>query len=107
MSASLPNMQNASGTTTDETLIVRKGQEAEQEEQLALPYRHREIEWLRTHKEAVQKLAGQWIVVEGEEIIAHGHDPAPVVIDAQAKGIKVPYLFYVDKLDKNVARIGL
>jgi hypothetical protein len=107
MSASLPNMQDESGTTTDETPIVRKGQEAEQEEQPRLPYRHRELEWLRTHKEAVQKLAGQWIVVEGEEIVTYGDNPLQVVAEARAKGVQIPYIIRLAVTEKDEVRIGL
>jgi Family of unknown function (DUF5678) len=107
MSASLPNRQNESRATTAKTPITSKEQESVQEERPQLPYRHRELEWLRTHKEALQKLAGQWIVVEGEEIITSGDNPLHVVAEARAKGIQIPYVIHLGVTRKDEVRIGL
>ncbi len=107
MSASLPNMQNESSETTAKTPLVRKSPEVVQEERPQLPFRHRELEWLRTHKEVVQKLAGQWIVVEGEEIIAYGDNPLQVVAEARAKGIQIPYIIHLAIARKDEVLIGL
>lgn len=62
-----------------------------------LGHRTRELEWRRTHGEVLRNFAGQWVVLEGEEIVAHGKDPQQVVVEARAKGIRVPYIFYVGK----------
>ncbi len=35
------------------------------------------------------------MVLEGEEIVAHGKDAVPAVEEARAKGVTVPYVFYV------------
>ena len=35
-----------------------------------LPYRHREMEWLSAHAREIVSHAGNWIVLEGEEIVA-------------------------------------
>lgn len=63
----------------------------------AAGHRTRELEWRRTHREALCNFAGQWVVLEGEAIVAHGTDPQQAVIEARAKGIQVPYIFYVGK----------
>jgi hypothetical protein len=63
----------------------------------ASSHRARELEWRRTHREVLRNFAGQWVVLEGEEIVAHGKDPQQVVVEARAKGIRVPYIFYVGK----------
>ncbi len=60
-------------------------------------HRIRELEWRRTHREALCRFAGQWVVLEGEEIVAHGTDPQQVVIDARAQGVRIPYIFYIGK----------
>jgi len=70
-------------------------------------HRSRESEWCRTHTEVLRQFAGQWVVLEGEEIVAHGNDPLQVVAEARAKGIQVPYIFYVDDTDEEAVRIGL
>ena len=69
-----------------------------QEERVQTAYRSQELEWRRTHREVLRTFAGEWVVLEGEAIIAHGSDPVQVVAAARAKGIKVPYLFYVEAM---------
>ncbi len=69
-------------------------------------HRTRELEWRRTHREVLRNFAGQWVVLEGEQIVTHGKDPQQVVVDARAKGIPVPYIFYVGK-PTNVSPVTL
>ena len=69
--------------------------------------REREDAWCRSHPEILRSFAGQWLVVEGEEVIAHGQDPAQLVAEARAKGVRIPYVFYVEASRPNVARLGL
>jgi hypothetical protein len=61
-----------------------------------LRFRERENEWRRTQGEVLRAYAGQWLVLEGEEIVAHGDDPAPLVARAREHGIRSPYVFYVE-----------
>ena len=63
-------------------------------------HRNQELEWRRTHREVLRNFAGQWVVLEGEEIVTHGEDPQQLVAQARAKGIRVPYIFYVGKPTK-------
>ena len=71
-------------------------------------HRARESEWRRIHQDKLQLLAGQWIVLEGERIVATGPDPAQVVATARAQGIAVPYVFYVEpSAEEHTAKIGL
>lgn len=70
-------------------------------------YRSRELEWRRTHGELLRTFAGQWVVLDGEEITAHGLDPEKVVAEARAKGIRLPYIFYVEAQSEDVVRMGL
>jgi hypothetical protein len=69
-------------------------------------HRTRELEWRRTHREVLCNFAGQWVVLEGEGIVTHGKDPQQVVVEARAKGIRVPYIFYVGK-PANVSPVTL
>jgi len=57
-----------------------------------LPFRERETEWRRTHGDVLRAYAGQWLVLEGERIVAHGDDPAPLVARAREHGIRSPYV---------------
>ena len=74
---------------------------------VASGHRSRELEWCRTHTTVLRQFAGQWVVLEGEEIIAHGNDPLQVVTEARAKGIQIPYVFYIEDTDAKVVRMGL
>lgn len=77
-----------------------------QPRQGAMP-RGREIAWRRSNEETLRALAGQWVVVEGEKLIAHGDDPLTVVQEARARGVHSPYVFYVEAPCGDVATIGL
>lgn len=70
-------------------------------------HRSRELEWRRSHGETLRAFVGQWLVLEGEEIIAYGDDPVRVISEAKMKGIQVPYLFCVEAPDEDVVRMGL
>lgn len=71
------------------------------------PFRGREIEWRRTHPEILKSLENEWVVLEGERIIAHGHDPIRIIDEARSKGIRTPYIFFVEPQSEDVASIGL
>ena len=75
-------------------------------ELLASGHRIRELEWRRAHREVLRNFVGQWVVLEGEEIVTHGKDPQQVVIEARAKGIRIPYIFYVGQ-PTNVSPVTL
>jgi hypothetical protein len=69
--------------------------------------RARERRWRESHAGELRRLQGQWVVVEGEDLIAHGPDAREVVAAARAKGVKLPYLFFVEPLPEGVLRFGL
>ncbi len=64
---------------------------------LSGPRRHRELEWRRSHRDQLRAYAGQWVVLEGEEIVAHGNTMARPVEQARSQGIRIPYVFYVEE----------
>jgi hypothetical protein len=77
---------------------------------LSSPYGYRvvENEWLNKHPEELRKCAGEYVIVEGTEIIAHGTEPAELLKVARRRGIKIPYIFFVEPpLPPNTFRIGL
>jgi hypothetical protein len=61
-----------------------------------LRFREHENEWRRTHGDVLCAYSGQWLVLEGDQIVAHGDDPAPLVARAREQGIRSPYVFYVE-----------
>jgi len=63
--------------------------------------------WRRAHEQELRALAGEWVIVEGEELIAHGQDPARLVAQARAKGVRVPYIFFVEPSAEKTAKLGL
>lgn len=71
--------------------------------------RHRQVEqeWRRSHAEILRGYAGQWVVLEEQEIIAHGEDPESLVELARDQGVEVPYVFYVDPPRPGIVKIGL
>lgn len=57
--------------------------------------RRRELEWRQTHREELRQYAGEYVALEGEEIIAHDPDPLVVVAEARSRGIRGPYIFRI------------
>ncbi len=57
--------------------------------QLAEPQkdRTREMAWWDQHQ---AEYAGQWLAIEGDQLIAHGHDLLKVSAEAKSKGIDNP-----------------
>ncbi len=75
--------------------------------EMASSFRNRELEWRRTHPEILKSFKNEWVVLEGEEIIAHGPNPIDVVATARAEGIKAPYVFYVESSSEGISKMGL
>lgn len=69
--------------------------------------RQLELQWRRTHKEVLRGYLGQWVVLQGERILASGPSLAEAVKQAREMGVRVPYVFRVEDLDENIATIGL
>jgi hypothetical protein len=71
------------------------------------PFRNREIEWRRTHAETLKSFENEWVVLEGEEIIAHGDDAVRAIEEARSRGIRTPYIFFVEPQSEDFVSIGL
>jgi hypothetical protein len=70
-------------------------------------FRSAELEWRRTNLETLKTLENQWVIVEGHELIAHGSDIKAVIDQAKSKGIRTPYIFFVEPHSDDSIRIGL
>ena len=70
-------------------------------------FRNAELEWRRTHSETLKSLQNQWVVVEGAELVAHGRDPVAVIKEAKSRGVRTPYIFFVEPHSDNSFKIGL
>ncbi len=70
--------------------------------------RERELAWRSSHREELQaRFADQWVVLEGQEIVAASPDAAQAVEQARRQGVALPYVFYVDRHRPGVAQLGL
>lgn len=73
-----------------------------------LQHRSRELNFCAAHPEAFAKLAGHWVALEGETIVASGLVLAPVVAEARKRGVKVPFVFRVEPpSDESRGNFGL
>lgn len=70
-------------------------------------HRVRELKFQESNPAALRPFIGQWVVLEGESILAHGSDPVRVVADARSQGVRVPYVFYVEEPKDDSVWIGL
>jgi hypothetical protein len=73
----------------------------------AVERRTRELRWRQNNEQLLEALAGQWLVVEGDELIAHGRDPVTLVTAAKRRGIQVPFVFFVEPRTHDTVKIGL
>ncbi len=51
-----------------------------------------ELEWLSRHGE---EYAGQWVALEGEELLSYGSDARAVRDEARAKGVERPLMVHI------------
>ena len=58
-------------------------------------FRAVEMEWMNKHPEELRKCAGEYVIIEGTEIIAHGKEPAELFEIAKRRGVKIPFIFFV------------
>ena len=55
----------------------------------------------------LQKFAGRWVVLENEEVVSVGDTATDAALAARARGIKVPYLLFVEPCSPDTVKIGL
>jgi hypothetical protein len=67
----------------------------------ALKKRHRqdESEWMATHQDVLNAHRGEWVVIEGSQMIAADPDYMTVENKAIQAGIKVPFIYRVPEDD--------
>ena len=59
-------------------------------------HRGQELEWVRTHRD---EYAGQWLALDGDQLIAAGSNAGAVLEEARSKGVLRPFLVHVPELD--------
>jgi hypothetical protein len=66
---------------------------------LANPRRERELAWLADHRTELKAHRGEYLVIEGETLVAHGRDLQHVLMEARSKGIHTPF---VERIAENM-----
>lgn len=74
-------------------------------ESITTPARKLEMEWIDLHSDVLKAYMGQWVVIEGSELITHGDDLVAVVTEAKTKGVKIPYAVKIP-MDMELPFIG-
>lgn len=59
--------------------------------------RAREQQWVSEHRD---EYLGQWVALDGDRLIAHGHDARAVYTSAREAGIRVPFVVRVEAIDE-------
>jgi hypothetical protein len=70
---------------------------AEATQAIQLPDRSREQQWIAAHRD---EYLGQWLIVEGDRLIAHGPNARTVYDEARDTGIEAPFLIHVKPADE-------
>jgi len=66
--------------------------------------REREMRWFADEQNRA-KYGGQWVALDGDQLLSHGENLRQVYAEAKAKGVQSPFTGYVDPLDR--IRLGL
>ena len=61
---------------------------------LALSAREREQEWLRLNG---PRYAGQWVAIDGDELVGQGDNARAVLLRARANGVQHPLVIQIPK----------
>ena len=70
-----------------------------------MPDRTREMTFFARHPELAEELAGQWVTLNGDELITHGFDATDVIRRARALEYSEPFVEYLYIRDPKVAWI--
>ena len=60
--------------------------------------REREMRWFADEQNRA-KYGGQWVALDGDQLLSHGENLRQVYAEAKAKGVQSPFTGYVDPLD--------
>jgi Family of unknown function (DUF5678) len=72
---------------------------AEENGEIKLAYlREREMRWFADEQNRA-KYGGQWVALDGDQLLSHGENLRQVYAEAKAKSVKSPFTGYADPLD--------
>ena len=63
-------------------------------------FRSEEMDWIESNSTELRRYRGEWLVVEKSELVAHNSDYMSAANEAMAKGVKIPFMFFVPLDDK-------
>jgi len=49
-------------------------------------------EWLKQHR---HEFIGNWVVLDGDRLVGSGDDPGPIVAQARAEGVRIPFVEFI------------
>ncbi len=78
----------------------RSGQQATSTIAKKSTFRDAEMEWMRTHADELRKLEGNWVVIEGSELVAYSSDFHEAFQKAKSGGVDIPFISYIPTLDE-------
>ncbi|MEK7830755.1 MAG: DUF5678 domain-containing protein [Acidobacteriota bacterium] len=61
-------------------------------------HRQREMRWF-ADKQNRAKYGGQWVALDGDQLLSYGDDLRQVFAEARAKGSELPFTGFVEPLD--------
>ena len=59
----------------------------------------KEREWLKAHR---HEYVGKWVVLDGDRLVGAGEDPRPIVEQARAEGVTLPFVEFIRDLSERV-----
>ena len=63
---------------------------------MPVPDSQREVQWLAAH---ARDYAGQWVALDGDRLLAHSPDHREVWAAAEASGVYLPLVTFIDNPD--------
>lgn len=69
--------------------------------------RSRELKWMGDNLETLRRMAGEWIVLQDETIVAHGPDYLEVRREARRRGVDVPFIYRIPNETEDTFYMGL
>jgi hypothetical protein len=49
-------------------------------------------EWLKQHR---HDYIGTWVVLDEDRLVGYGDDPRPIVAQARAQGVRIPFVEFI------------
>lgn len=49
-------------------------------------------EWLKQQR---REYVGSWVVLDGDRLVGSGDDPRPIVAQAHAEGVRIPFVEFI------------